>query len=98
MLSQSKPELYKLRDLQQDLIPGYYYASQLTKAPPPSEKEYFFIEKILDEKRVRGKKFYLVKYLFYGDKFNQIMILYELYNASIICKAIKKICKVNCKH
>lgn len=52
-------------------VPGFYYRQQLTKAPPPSEKDYFFVEKVLQEKVVQGKKYFLVKYLFYPPKFNQ---------------------------
>jgi len=65
VLSEIKPELYQLRDLLGEIIPGYYYSEQLTKAPKPEEKDYFMIEKILKEKTVKGKKFYFVKFLFY---------------------------------
>ena len=54
-----------------DAVPGYYYASQLTKAPAPQDEEYFFVEKILRQKTVKNKKYYFVKYLFYPNKFNQ---------------------------
>lgn len=54
-----------------DSVPGYYYESQLTKSPPPAPSDYFQIEKVLKEKTVKGKKFYFVKYLFYGPKFSQ---------------------------
>jgi len=54
-----------------DVIPGFYYETQLTKAPAPSETDYFLVEKVLRRKTVKGKKYFFVKYLFYGNKFNQ---------------------------
>jgi len=56
--------------LQKDKVPGFYYESELTKAPPPSETGYFFIQKILKKRKIKGEQYYFVKYLFYGDKFN----------------------------
>ena len=53
-------------------MPGHYYKEQLTKAPKPDyQKDFFFVEKILGEKKVKGKKYYLVKYLYYPSKFNE---------------------------
>lgn len=49
----------------EDIVPGHYYASQLTSAPPPSDKEYFLVEKVLKEKTVKGKKYFFCKFLFY---------------------------------
>lgn len=60
--------MYKLVDLQEDKVPGIYYETELTKSPPPSEKDYFMIEKVLKKKTIHGKKFLFVKYLFYPDK------------------------------
>lgn len=55
-----------------DKIPGHFYKEQLTKAPKPNyQKDFFFIEKVLGEKKVRGKIYYLVKYLYYPAKFNE---------------------------
>jgi len=71
VLSQVNPPLFKLIDLQGASVPGFYYESQLTKSPPPGEKDYFFVEKTLKRKTVKGKKYFFVKYLFYPAKFNQ---------------------------
>ena len=55
-----------------DKVPGHFYAEQLVKAPTPDyKKDLFFVEKILGEKNVRGKNFFLVKFLYYPMKFNQ---------------------------
>ena len=55
-----------------DKVPGHFYAEQLTKAPTPNYKEdVFFVEKVLGQKKVKGKIFYLVKFLYYPLKFNQ---------------------------
>ena len=56
VLSQFEPVLYKLRDLMSAKVPGFYYESQLTKSPPPSEKDYFLIEDILKQKKIKGEK------------------------------------------
>ena len=54
-----------------DKVPGHYYREQLTPAPAPSAKDYFFVEKILSEKTVKGHKYFLVKFLYYPSKFNE---------------------------
>lgn len=63
--------MFKLVDLQNDEVSGNFYREQLTKSPPPEEKEYFFVEKILGRKTIKGKKYILVKYLYYPNKFNR---------------------------
>jgi hypothetical protein len=66
------PELYKLSDLMNDPVPGYFYRQQLVQSPPPNnESDFFFVEKILQKKKINKKMHYLVKYLYYPDKFNQ---------------------------
>lgn len=63
--------MFKLRDLQNEDVPGYFYQEELTKSEPLDlEKDYFFVEKILKTKQVKGVKFCLVKYLFYPNKVN----------------------------
>jgi len=67
-----QPELFQLCDLMGSVLPGFYYAAQLTAAQKPDyKKDFFLVEKILKEKKVKGKKFYLVKFLYYSSKFNQ---------------------------
>ena len=66
------PPLFSLIDLMKDKVPGHYYFEQLTKAPVPEhQKDFFLIEKILGEKIVKKKKYFLVKFLYYPTKFNQ---------------------------
>ena len=66
------PPLYSLIDLMKDKVPGHYYFEQLKKAPIPNfKKDFFLVEKILGSKTVRGKKYILVKFLYYPSKFNQ---------------------------
>jgi len=69
--SEKNPPMFKLVDLLKDSVKGLFYREQLTKSPAPKNSDYFFVEKILGEKKIRGKKHYLVKYLFYPSKFNQ---------------------------
>lgn len=72
MNSSVLPSLYSLKDLMNDLYPGFYYEKQLTKCPAPNfKRDFFMIEKVLGEKMVNKKKYFLVKFLFYPAKFNQ---------------------------
>jgi hypothetical protein len=53
-------------------IDGTFYKEQLYKTTPPDfKKDFFEIEKVISVKKFQGKKFYLVKFLFYSAKFNQ---------------------------
>ena len=54
-----------------DSVDGLFYKEELTKSPPPKESDYFFVEKILGQKKIQGIEHYLVKYLYYPNKFNQ---------------------------
>jgi AAA+ superfamily predicted ATPase len=64
--------LYLLKDLLKDPVPGFFYREQLVKSPAPNEdSDFFFVEKVLKKKRMNKKIYYLVKYLYYPDKFNQ---------------------------
>ncbi len=66
------PELYYLCDLMKDKVDGTFYKEQLTISTKPDYKNNFFeVEKILHEKKFAGKKYYLVKFLYYSSKFNQ---------------------------
>lgn len=71
MLSEINPVLFTLVDLLNDKVPGHFYREQLTKSAPPSEHEYFLIEKVLGRKKIKGKEHLLVKYLYYPNKFNR---------------------------
>jgi len=70
VLSLVKPTLYKLKDLLGDSIPGYYYGAQLIKTTKPKDSDYQLVEKVLKQKTIKGETFYLVKFLFYPEKFN----------------------------
>ena len=69
--AQIKPVMFKLIDLMKDPVGGQYYREQLTKSPAPKDSDYFFVERILAKKKIRGEEHFLVKYLYYPDKFNQ---------------------------
>ena len=71
MRAERLPVMFKLKDLLKDDVPGQYYRQQLTKSPPPKASDYFMVEKILGQKKIKGVQHYLVKYLFYPNKFNQ---------------------------
>ena len=61
--------MFKLVDLLQSDLPGYFYSEELTKAPKPDyQKDFFFVEKVLKTKKVKGEVFYLVKYAWYPNK------------------------------
>jgi len=65
VISDVNPPLFELVDLQQDPIPGKYYRQQLTKSPPPTAENYFFIESVLKKRKVGEKTEYFVKFLYY---------------------------------
>lgn len=64
-----KPILYTLEEVDGTEIKGLkFYEEELKKAPDANDDMEYPIEDILDEKLIRGKKMYLVKYLFYPAK------------------------------
>ena len=71
MRAERRPVMYKLQDLLKEKVLGQFYREQLTKSPPPKASDYFFVEKILGQKKIKGVDHYLVKYLYYPNKFNQ---------------------------
>jgi len=71
VLAQTKPELFKLKDLLDDEVPGFFYKEQLRKTGPADESRAFEVEKVLKTKTEKKKKWYLCKFLFYPAKFNQ---------------------------
>jgi hypothetical protein len=69
-----KPPLYSLIDLMKDPVDGYYYHEQLTLAPAPDyKKDFFAVEKVLKKVKKNKKTYFLVKYLYYPNKFNQFI-------------------------
>lgn len=63
--------MFKLEDLLSASVPGQFYEEQLTKSPAPKSSDYFFVEKILARRKIKGINHVLVKYLYYPNKFNQ---------------------------
>ena len=63
--------MYKLIDLMKSAVDGNFYREQLTKSPTPKSTDYFYVEKVLAKKKIKGVEHYFVKYLYYPDKFNQ---------------------------
>lgn len=63
--------MFKVVDLMKEPVDGLFYREELTKSPPPTETDYFFVERVLAKKKIRGVEHFLVKYLYYPDKFNQ---------------------------
>jgi len=70
VISEVNPPLFEIVDLLQDPVPGKFYRQQLTKSPPPKDEDYFFIETVLKTRKVRGKKEYFCKFLYYPRKTN----------------------------
>lgn len=61
------PPTYVLNDLKGEELKGIFYESELQKI---DENEVYRIEKIVDTKIVNKKKYYLIKWLGWSDKFN----------------------------
>jgi len=59
--------LYSISDLLNERLKGFFYEEELQKVTPP---KFFSLEKILKEKKSKGKKHFFVKWLNWPDKFN----------------------------
>ena len=59
--------LFSLSDLLGEKLKGHFYGPELQKVTPP---KFFSLEKILKEKKSKGKKQFFVKWLNWPDKFN----------------------------
>ena len=64
----TNPKTYILKDYNGDELKGSFYREELQLSRQP--EDFYLIEKVIDEKKVRNKKQYLVKWLGYSDKFN----------------------------
>ena len=73
----SDPTTYKLVDFTGEKISGSFYESELTHVVIP-EKPVYRIEKIIMERRRRGKVEYLVKWVGWPEKFNSFVTKKEL--------------------
>ena len=65
-----KPVVYQLKDTEGETVEGTFYAWELQKVHKDLKKDFFKVEKILDQKRQGRQTLYLVKYQGYPDKFN----------------------------
>lgn len=66
---ESTPVVYKIADLQNEEVEGNFYEQEIQKVFY-DEQAVFAIEKIIDQKRVRGSTQYLVKWRGWPNKFN----------------------------
>ena len=66
--------LYSLVNLLHKPVDGYFYRAQLNKTQKPKKDNFFFVEKILGHKVVNKKKYFLVKFLYYSDQFNEYIL------------------------
>jgi hypothetical protein len=62
-VKKTTPWTYKIKDYEGNEIEGSFYESELQKTK--QKKDFFLVEKVLDEKKVKGKKMALVKWLGY---------------------------------
>ena len=65
-----RPTVYILEDLKGDDVVGIFYEEELSPYNETDETTYN-VEKVLGKKTVKGKKFVLVKYKGWPDKFNE---------------------------
>ena len=65
---QGRP-VYRLKDLQDELLTGAFNNNEIQRITVKDDPKYT-IEKIIKRKTVRGKKMVLVKWLYYPRKFN----------------------------
>ena len=66
-INNSEPVTYVLKDLQDEIIEGSFYAEELQK----TSQEIYRIEKVLRKKKINGIEHVLVKWIGYSDKFNE---------------------------
>ena len=64
------PIVYKLEDSEGEDLNGIFYENELSAYSPSEETEYK-IEAVLGRKTLKGKKYVLVKYKGWPDKFNE---------------------------
>ena len=61
--------LYSVADLMDEKLPNLFYREQLHKTEKP-DNNFFLVESVLKEKKIKGKKYFFVKFLYYPAKFN----------------------------
>jgi len=67
-VNKTNPWTYKLKDYKGEIIEGSFYESELQKTQ--QKKDTYLVEAILKTKKVKGKKYVLVKWLGYPDSAN----------------------------
>ena len=67
VLERTDPVTYRLKDAAGEPIDGSFYEQELVKTTPP---EFYEIEQVLGERKKKGVKEYLVKWLYYPASFN----------------------------
>ena len=72
-----KLEEIKLKDVKGEDLNGIFYEEELSAYNPGKDVE-FKIEKVLGGKAVKGKKYALVKYKGWPEKFNEWIPINEL--------------------
>ena len=63
----TEPTQYKLRDYHNVVIKGSFYAAQIQRVVPPKRHA---IERVLRQRRVRGRLQYFLQWRGYGPEFN----------------------------
>ena len=63
----TEPMQYKLQDYANVVIKGSFYSAELQRVVPP---ERYAIDRVLEQRRVRGRLQYLVQWRGYGPEFN----------------------------
>src|SRR5208282_2316956 len=64
------PVVYKLEDVKDEDLNGIFYEDELSPYNETEESTYK-VEKVLGKKTIKGKKFLLVKFKGWPDKFNE---------------------------
>ena len=65
-----RPTVYRLEDLKGEELTGIFYEEELSPYNETEETTYK-VEKVLGKKTIKGKKYVLVKYKGWPDKFNE---------------------------
>ena len=67
----SNPVVYKITDDSGDRIKGTFYRQELQ--PVDKSKQVYRVEKVVGERKVKGKKYAIVKWMGYGEEHNSVI-------------------------
>ena len=70
IVQEAVPPVYRIQDLNGEEILGTFYEDELQKVTSGGADEVFRVEQILKTKKIKGKKYYLIKWKGYPDSFN----------------------------